>query len=133
MVHRCVGEPEGGAGPLRPYRAIPDDDPAARGPIGVLLANQGSPEAPTARALRPYLRRFLSDPRIIEPPPPRWIWLSILHGIILRTRPRRSAKLYEQVWTEEGAPLTAIGRKQCAGLDLPRIYYCPRNRLIELF
>lgn len=71
---------------------------------GILLTNLGSPDAPTAKALRIYLREFLSDRRIVEIP--RLLWMMILHGIILRTRPKRSAKLYKDVWTKNGSPLT---------------------------
>lgn len=77
---------------------------------GILLTNLGSPDAPTAKALRIYLREFLSDPRIVEIP--RLIWLMILHGIILRVRPKRSAKLYKSIWTDNGSPLTHITRLQ---------------------
>ena len=77
---------------------------------GILLTNLGSPDAPTAKALRVYLKEFLSDPRIVEIP--RLIWLIILHGIILRVRPKRSAKLYDSIWTENGSPLTHITRLQ---------------------
>ena len=78
--------------------------------VGVLLANLGTPEAPTARALRPYLRQFLSDPRVIELP--RVLWALILNLFVLTTRPRASAKLYRKVWTDEGSPLLVIGRRQ---------------------
>ena len=82
--------------------------------VGVLLVNLGSPDAPTPAALRRYLAEFLWDPRVVEQPRPLW-WL-ILHGIILRTRPRRSAQAYAAVWTKEGAPLLAISRRQCKAL-----------------
>jgi len=82
--------------------------------VGVLLANLGTPEAPTKEALRPYLRQFLSDPRVIELP--RWKWQPILRLLVLNTRPRRSAALYRKVWTEEGSPLLVISRKQRDGL-----------------
>ena len=65
---------------------------------GVLLVNLGTPAAPTAAALRPYLKQFLSDPRVVEIPRPVW-WL-ILNGIILNTRPAASAKKYASVWTD---------------------------------
>ena len=71
--------------------------------IGVLLTNLGTPEAPTAKALRPYLKQFLWDPRVVEVPRPIW-WL-ILNGIILNTRPKRSAEAYRAVWTDRGSPL----------------------------
>ena len=77
---------------------------------GVLLVNLGTPDAPTAGALRRYLKEFLSDPRVVEIP--RLVWMIILHGIILRVRPAKSAKLYESIWTEEGSPLLAISNKQ---------------------
>ena len=69
----------------------------------VLLINTGSPDAPEADAVRRYLAEFLSDPRIVELP--RWQWMPILHGIILRTRPAKSAKRYQGVWTDRGSPL----------------------------
>lgn len=71
--------------------------------IGILLINTGTPDAPTPHAVRRYLQEFLSDKRIVKIP--RLIWLPILHGLVLTTRPRRSAKLYQQIWTKEGAPL----------------------------
>ncbi|TKB47536.1 ferrochelatase [Thalassotalea mangrovi] len=70
---------------------------------GVLLTNLGTPDAPTKPALRAYLREFLSDPRVVEIP--RLVWMLILHGIILRVRPAKSAKLYKSIWTEQGSPL----------------------------
>lgn len=69
----------------------------------ILLVNLGTPAAPSAAALRPYLRAFLSDPRVIEIP--RLLWLPILHGIILRLRPRASAQKYAVIWSEHGSPL----------------------------
>jgi len=82
---------------------------------GILLTNLGSPDAPTAGALRRYLAEFLSDRRVIDLP--RVLWWPLLHGVILNVRPRRSAKLYAQVWSPEGAPLVAITRRQAAGLE----------------
>ena len=73
------------------------------GKTGVLLINLGTPDAPTPAALRRYLAEFLSDPRVVEIP--RLIWWLILHGIILRFRPAKSAHAYEQIWTEHGSPL----------------------------
>lgn len=83
--------------------------------VGVLLINLGTPEAPTVSAVRRYLAEFLSDPRVIEVP--KAVWRPILHGIILRTRPAKSAHAYSQVWTEEGSPLAAITRKQAEKLQ----------------
>lgn len=77
---------------------------------GILVTNLGSPDAPTPKALRVYLAEFLSDPRIVEIP--RLIWLMILHGIILRIRPKKSAKAYESIWTENGSPLIHISQQQ---------------------
>jgi ferrochelatase len=77
---------------------------------GVLLVNLGTPDAPTAPALRRYLAEFLGDPRVVEIP--RALWLLILHGIILRVRPKKSAAKYATVWTEEGSPLKVWTEKQ---------------------
>ncbi|MBX9937370.1 MAG: ferrochelatase [Burkholderiaceae bacterium] len=79
---------------------------------GILLCNLGTPDAPTPSALRRYLGQFLSDQRVVEIPKPLW-WL-ILHGIILRTRPRKSAAKYASVWTPEGSPLAVWTAKQAA-------------------
>ncbi|WP_197483111.1 ferrochelatase, partial [Oleiphilus sp. HI0128] len=77
--------------------------PSSEGKVGVLITNLGTPEAPTAKALRHYLSEFLSDPRVVEIP--RLIWMFILHGIILRVRPKKSAHAYQTVWAERGSPL----------------------------
>jgi ferrochelatase len=76
----------------------------------VLFCNLGTPEAPTAAALRPYLAQFLSDPRVIEIP--KAIWWLILHGIILRTRPKKSAAKYASIWTTQGSPLKVWTARQ---------------------
>lgn len=81
----------------------------------VLLVNLGTPDEPTAPALRRYLAEFLSDPRVVEIP--RLLWLAILHGIILRTRPAASAAKYASVWMPEGSPLAVWTRRQTEGLD----------------
>lgn len=78
--------------------------------LGVLLVNLGTPDAPTTRDVRRYLAEFLSDPRVVEMP--RIIWRMILHGVILRTRPARSAAAYREVWTGHGSPLLSISQKQ---------------------
>ena len=78
--------------------------------LGILLINLGTPEAPTAAALRPYLKQFLSDPRVIEIP--RLAWWPILNLIILNTRPKKSALKYAQIWTPEGSPLLVHTQKQ---------------------
>jgi protoporphyrin/coproporphyrin ferrochelatase len=76
---------------------------------GVLLVNLGTPDAPTSAAIRPYLREFLSDRRVVDLP--RWVWLPILHGLILPLRPRRLAPLYARIWRKDGSPLLAITRE----------------------
>ncbi|WP_441004431.1 ferrochelatase [Pseudocolwellia agarivorans] len=78
--------------------------------VGVLITNLGTPEAPTSTGLRNFLREFLSDPRVVEIP--RVVWMIILHGIILRVRPKKSAALYKSVWTDEGSPLMVISKQQ---------------------
>lgn len=78
--------------------------------VGILLTNLGTPAAPTPGALRRYLRQFLSDPRVVEMP--RAIWLPILNGIILNTRPRRAARLYGRIWMPEGSPLAVYSARQ---------------------
>lgn len=82
---------------------------------GVLLVNLGTPDAPTAPALRRYLAEFLADPRVIEIP--KIVWMLILHGIILRVRPKKSAAKYQTVWTEEGSPLLVISQRQSAAVQ----------------
>jgi ferrochelatase len=84
---------------------------------GILLVNLGTPSAPTPAAVRAYLREFLSDPRVVEIP--RLVWLPILHLVILRTRPAKSAAKYASIWTADGSPLavhTARQAKLLAGL-----------------
>jgi protoporphyrin/coproporphyrin ferrochelatase len=83
---------------------LPADHPPVKSPkIGVLLINLGTPDAPTTEAVRRYLKEFLSDPRVVEIP--QLIWQPILRGIILNTRPQKSAAAYAQVWTDKGSPL----------------------------
>lgn len=82
---------------------------------GVLVTSLGTPTAPTAVAVRHFLAEFLSDPRVIELPRPLW-WL-ILHGFILRTRPRRVARLYQSIWREDGSPLLSFARRLGRGLQ----------------
>ena len=77
---------------------------------GILLCNLGTPDAPTATATRRYLAEFLSDPRVVEIP--AVIWKPLLHGVILRTRPAKSAAKYRTVWTPEGSPLAVWTEKQ---------------------
>ena len=76
----------------------------------VLLVNLGTPAAPTTEAVRDYLAEFLSDPRVVALP--RWLWLPILHGIVLRKRPAESAKKYAEIWLPEGSPLKVYTSRQ---------------------
>jgi len=93
----------------------PADHPEVKPPkVGVLLINLGTPDEPTATAVRRYLAEFLSDRRVVEMPP--IAWKPVLHGIILRTRPKKSAHAYAQVWMGEGSPLAVITRRQAERL-----------------
>jgi len=83
--------------------------------IGVLITNLGTPQAPEKAALRPYLKQFLSDPRVVEVP--RVLWWLILNGIILNIRPAKSAAAYKTVWTDEGSPLLIHTRNQALALQ----------------
>jgi ferrochelatase len=76
----------------------------------VLYCNLGTPDAPTAADVRRYLAEFLGDPRVVEIP--RLLWMLILHGIILRTRPAKSAAKYASIWTKDGSPLKIWTEKQ---------------------
>jgi len=95
---------------------IPPGHPAVPAPrIGVLLTNLGTPDAADAPSVRRYLAEFLSDRRVVEIPP--IAWQPILRGIILNTRPKKSAHAYGLVWSEEGSPLAAITRRQSQALQ----------------
>jgi len=83
--------------------------------IGVLLAQLGTPDAPTPAALRRYLREFLGDPRVVERN--RVLWWFILRLLVLPRRPRRSAALYQRVWTPAGSPLLVTSRAQARALE----------------
>jgi ferrochelatase len=92
----------------------PDHPPLPSAKVGVLLINLGTPNAPEPGAVRLYLKEFLSDPRVVEIP--QLVWQPILRGLILTTRPRKSAHAYRQVWTEEGSPLAVITARQAKAL-----------------
>ncbi len=92
------------------YNAEPDYQHGDQLKVGILLANLGTPDAATAKALRPYLGQFLMDRRVVEIP--RFIWCWILHCIILVVRPKKSAEKYAQVWLPEGSPLLVHSQKQ---------------------
>ena len=85
------------------------------GRIGVLLINLGTPNAPEPGAVKLYLKEFLSDPRVVDIP--QLVWQPILRGIILNTRPRKSARAYRQVWMEEGSPLAVFTARQAKALE----------------
>ena len=95
---------------------MPPDDNHKRPPpdTAVLLCNLGTPDAPTAPALRRYLGEFLSDPRVVEIP--RALWLPLLHGVILRTRPAQSAAKYASIWSADGSPLAVWTQRQALKL-----------------
>ncbi len=88
---------------------------AKTGGVGVLLVNLGTPDAPTPAAVRRFLAEFLIDRRVVEIP--RLLWCPILHGVILNTRPKKSAHAYQQVWTKQGSPLAAITKAQADALQ----------------
>jgi len=93
----------------------PADHPSIPKPkVGVLLINLGTPNTPEPGSVKLYLKEFLSDPRVVEIP--QLVWQPILRGIILNTRPKKSAHAYKQVWTEEGSPLAAITARQARAL-----------------
>ena len=96
---------------------LPADHPLVKsGKVGVLIVNLGTPDAPESGPVKRYLAEFLSDRRVVEIPP--IAWQPILRGIILNTRPKKSAHAYRQVWTEEGSPLAVITRRQADAMQL---------------
>ena len=97
------------------YRPEPSYTHGTPEKTGILLVNLGTPDAPTAQAVRPYLKEFLSDPRVVEIPKPIW-WL-ILNGIILNVRPKKSAAKYASIWMKEGSPLRVYTAKKTALLQ----------------
>ncbi|MFI4941166.1 MAG: ferrochelatase, partial [Burkholderiales bacterium] len=94
------------------YRPEPQHRHGARSKIAIVLVNLGTPEAPTAAAVRSYLKEFLSDPRVVEIPKALW-WL-ILHLVILPFRSAQSAQKYALIWTADGSPLKVHTEKQAA-------------------
>ncbi len=97
-----------------PFRPEPEFQHGRPARVGVLLCNLGTPDEATPAATRRYLAEFLSDPRVIEIPPA--LWKPILHGVILRTRPAKSAAKYRDIWTPDGSPLMVWSRKQATML-----------------
>jgi protoporphyrin/coproporphyrin ferrochelatase len=94
---------QGSSSPMPRFASAPAYEHGTPEALGVLLVNLGTPDAPTASAVRRYLGQFLSDPRVVELP--RALWWLILHGFILRVRPARTAAAYRKIWTEQGSPL----------------------------
>lgn len=90
------------------YFGLPDYSHDSKQRMGVLLVNLGTPDGPDPASVRRFLAQFLADPRVIEMP--RWLWRLILHGVILRIRPRKSAHAYQQIWTAQGSPLMVFSR-----------------------
>ena len=91
-----------------------DHPPASSGSIGVLLVNLGTPDAPDPGSVKRYLKQFLSDRRVIEIPP--IAWQPILRGIILNTRPQKSAEAYAKIWTDRGSPLADYTARQAEAM-----------------
>lgn len=102
---------------MKPVSLVPpaDHPVVATGKVGVLLVNLGTPDAPDAPSVRRYLKQFLSDRRVVEIP--ALLWQPILRGIILNTRPKKSAHAYAQVWGPDGSPLAAITAAQARALQ----------------
>ena len=98
-----------------PQKLPSDHLPVRSGRIGVLVVNLGTPDAPEAEPVRRYLAEFLSDRRVVEIP--AIAWQPILRGIILNTRPKKSAHAYSQVWTDKGSPLAVITREQAEAMQ----------------
>jgi ferrochelatase len=100
--------------PKRLFSVDPEPPHDQTPAVGVLLIQLGTPDAPTPKAVRRYLKQFLWDPRVIEVSRPLW-WL-ILHLFVLPSRPKKSARLYENVWTSEGSPLLVMARRLTAAV-----------------
>lgn len=96
------------------FRKEPPYIHGSQSKTAVVLVNLGTPDAPTPRAVRRYLKQFLSDPRVVEIP--RAIWWFILNGIILPFRSRKSAEKYDSIWTRDGSPLKVHTERQTAML-----------------
>ena len=111
----------------RTSRFIPWPKPFKTGGVGVILVNLGTPDEPTAPAIRKYLREFLSDPRVIEIP--KLLWWPILNGPILMARPRKLVPRYKSVWMEGGSPLMVYTQRQTEGL---RELFAQRGLAVEV-
>ncbi|VAV99171.1 Ferrochelatase, protoheme ferro-lyase, partial [hydrothermal vent metagenome] len=98
-----------------PNNNIPSNHPAVRtGKVGLLLVNLGTPDAPEKGAVKRYLKQFLSDKRVVEIP--SLVWQPILRGVILNSRPAKSAAAYNQIWMDEGSPLAVYTKRQADAL-----------------
>ncbi len=97
------------------YTGKENFDHAVTPRLGVLVTNLGSPQRADKKAVRPYLKEFLSDPRVVEIP--RLLWWLILNVVILNIRPARSARAYQRIWTDEGSPLLVNSRRQAQALQ----------------
>jgi len=111
------------------YKGEKDYQHGSQEKIGILITNLGTPDAPNTKALKVYLKEFLSDPRVIEVP--KIIWQIILRMFILQTRPRKSAKSYKSIWTEQGSPLLDISAKQLNAIK-SELELQSKNVVIEL-
>jgi len=113
------------------YAGTPEYQHGTREKLGVLLINLGTPDAPDTPSVRRYLAQFLNDPRIIELP--TVARKALLHGVILRIRPSRSAKAYEEVWDEQtGSPLLHHSRNQQHALQTALTQELGENVVVEL-
>jgi ferrochelatase len=112
------------------YKNVPGFEHGTPESLGVLMLNLGTPDAPTPTAVRRYLAEFLKDPRVVEIPRPLW-WL-ILHGVILRVRPSRSARAYQAVWTDRGSPLLDVAQRQATGLQERLVQRFGKGLRVEL-
>src|SRR6266481_4408422 len=106
------------------YLPEPEHRNGTSAKTAILLINLGTPDAPTPRAVRRYLEQFLSDPRVIEIP--RALWLPILHGFVLNSRPKKSARKYARIWSPEGSPLKVHTERQAR---LLRGYFVSQARI----
>ncbi|MEE4207540.1 MAG: ferrochelatase [Erythrobacter sp.] len=113
----------------RSQQLPPDHPPVRSGRVGVLLVNLGTPDAPDPVSVKKYLKQFLSDRRVIEIPP--IAWQPILRGIILNTRPQKSAEAYAKIWTPRGSPLADLTASQADAMaetlgEVARVDYAMR-------
>ncbi len=111
------------------YIGEPNYEHGSKPKVGILITNLGTPDAPNSKALKIYLKEFLSDPRVIEIP--KFIWQIILRLFILQVRPRKSAKTYQSIWTDQGSPLLEISKKQLNAIKL-KLNLETQNIFVEL-